>query len=116
MTSQVRATPRATAVSGSDRLKVCDVAVAMPMRPTFVSLPSASRSTSTRGVTETSIREPPRSIRSVRVSPARVEIVSASSSHVSIGWPLSATTRSRGWSPASAAGMPGRTSPTTGGR
>ena len=97
-------------------MNVWDVAVAMPMRPTLVSLPSGSRSTSTRGVTVRSIREPPRSILSVSGSPARVEIVSASSSHVSIGWPFSATTRSRGWSPASAAGMPGRTSPTTGGR
>ena len=85
VTSHVRATPRAMDVKGSDRLKVCDVAVAMPMRPTFVSLPSASRSTSTRGVTVTSMREPPRSIRSVRGSSALVEMVSASSSHVSMG-------------------------------
>ena len=42
VTSHVRATPRAAAVRGSERLKVCDVAVAMPMRPTLVSLPSAS--------------------------------------------------------------------------
>ena len=53
---------------------------------------------------------------SVIVSPGRCEIMSASSSHVSIGCPFKATIRSRGWTPASAAGMPGCTSPTTGGK